>query len=263
MAKESSLVTPPKAHVKREEKSESDTGSDLSPTKIDLSDQEGATGSFTAYKANQDCTTFVSGCNVNDTPLFSVTARILKFSDMSFIELREFDNDAEPEPWYQVFGHNPKLILKPSPMDHLGEMKKNCSCDECEFYDVCDEYRFGPYCVAAVRRYFEENRFFVTLKDAYIVYASHYNRALDLDSFKRDNAERKGLRSTIITKPPLCMQEGSLKHSLYWIKWKIENGEEKPYYQEVRRRRKRAKIMQIAKDESKSKFRYYRYKDKK
>ena len=214
MAKESSLVTPPKAHVKREEKSESDTGSDLSPTKIDLSDQEGATGSFTAYKANQDCTTtnassegkkcfiianiakkkskeskekkmtllidsLVSGCNVNDTPLFLVAARILKFSDMSFIELREFDNDAEPEPWYQRFGHNPNLILKPSPMDHLGEMKKNCSCDECEFYDVCDEYRFGPYCVAAVRHYFEENRFFVTLKDAYIVYASHYNCALE------------------------------------------------------------------------------------
>ena len=25
---------------------------------------------------------------------------------------------------YQVFGHNPNLILKPSPMDHLGEIKR-------------------------------------------------------------------------------------------------------------------------------------------
>ena len=100
------------------------------------------------------------------------------------------------------------------------------------------------------------------MKDAYIVYVSRYNRALDYTSFNRDQ-ESKGLRSTVVNKPPHCMVEGGLKHSLYWIKWNVEYGLEKPYHQEIRIRRKRTKTMNKAKEEAKRPYRYYRHKDSK
>ena len=94
------------------------------------------------------------------------------------------------------------------------------------------------------------------------MYVSHYNRALDFLSFDRDN-ERKSMRETQVTKPPHCMKEGSLKHSLYWVKWRVENGPEKAFYQEVRIRKKRAKVMKMAKEASKSSYRYVRHEDSK
>ena len=145
-------------------------------------------------KVNSKLDSLVSKCTVNDTPLFSVTARNLRMNDLLFLELKEIEDDEE-EPLYQCFGCDPKLRLKKSCFDLEGDFKKNCSCGDCESTDICDEYRFGPYCVAAVKRYYEENKFFAMLKDVYIVYVSHYNHALDLHSFNRDN-ERAGMRET-------------------------------------------------------------------
>ena len=191
----------------------------------------------------------ISDCTVNDTPLCSVTARNLQTSDILFMELKEVEDDDE-EPKYQCFGYDPNITMKKCYKDEKGEFMKNCACDDCEFIDVCDEYLFGAYCVAAVKRYYNKNKFFVTLKDAYIVYVSHYTRTLELKSFNRDN-ERKGMRNTEVTKPPHCMQEGSLKHVLHWVKWKVENRPEKSYYQEMRPRKKCSKVMKVAKDSAK------------
>ena len=210
-------------------------------------------------KVNSKLDSLVSECVVNDTPLFSVTARNIRVSDLLFLELKEIE-DEEEEPLYQCFGYNPKLCVMKSCFDLEGDYKKNCACQGCEFTDVCDEYRFGSYCVTAVKRYYEENKFFATLKDAYIVYVSHYNRALDLHSFNKDN-ESAGMRDTQVTKPPHCMQEGSLKHSLHWVKWSVENGSEKAYYRELRIRKKRAKVMKMAKESTYNSYRFVRNKD--
>ena len=52
------------------------------------------------------------------------------------------------------------------------------------------------------------------------------------------------------------MKEGSLKHALFWIKWKMECGPEKEFYHEVYARKKRAKMIKMAKEETKFKYRY-------
>ena len=59
------------------------------------------------------------------------------------------------------------------------------------------------------------------------------------------------------------MKEGSLRHSLTWLRWQIENGEEKAYHQEVKIRKKGAKKMYEAREAAKSKYRYIRHKDTK
>lgn len=210
-------------------------------------------------KVNALLHSLITNCVVNDTPLCSVTARNLKTSDMLFMELKEVEDDEE-EPLYNTFGYNPKLQLKKSCNDLEGPYKKNCACDDCEYIDICDEFRFGSYCVAAVERYYKENKYSATEKDAYIVYTSHYNRALDFHSFN-PNCNRKGMRSTEVTRPPHCMQEGSLKHVLHWVKWNKECGPEKAFYQEIRIRKKRAKVMKKAKEMSKNSYRYVRHND--
>lgn len=162
----------------------SESGNEDSPNKFELEPDSGLNATVRSFRPQPNGTlVHVSDCNVNDTPLFSVTAHNVRSSDVFLLELKEFDNDNEPEPFYNYFGHDPELILKQSPFDPEGDYKKNCACGECEFEDIYDEYRFGPYCVQAVKRYYEENKFFVTMKDAYIVYVSHYNRALDYTSF--------------------------------------------------------------------------------
>ena len=198
---------------------------------------------------------------VNDTPMFSPTARVLKHSDVMFLELKEIELDEE-EPRYNCFGYGKMIQLTKNEDDSDDEYKKNCACNECEYEDICDEYRFGSYCVASVERYYRENKFFVTTKDAYVVFVSHYNRALDFDSFNRHN-ESAGIRSSDVTSPPLCMKQGSLRHALTWVRWQIENGEEKAYHQEIKIRKKRAKKMYEVGEAAKFKYRYVRNKDTK
>ena len=202
---------------------------------------------------------------VNDTPLCSVTSRHLKYSDYYLVELKDIELE-DDVPVYQLFGYGRNLKLSRLPEGTLevddDEQHARCDCNECEYADICDEYQYGPYCVAAVKRYYEENKFFATTKDAYIVFVSHYNRALDFKSFDRFN-ERKGVRPSDVTKPPLCMREGSLRHSLHWVKWQIENGSEKAYYQEMKIRKRRAKKMKEAEEAAKAQFRYHRHKDSK
>ena len=183
-------------------------------------------------------------------------AREIFDSDVILLHLRELETDEE-EPRYEMWGSDPNLKLQGRYVDEEGNEKVNCDCDDCQFEDVCDEYRLGPYCVAAVQRYFHENKYFATMKNAYVVYVSHYNRALDFHSFNW-HCERKGMRATGITKPPHCMRQGSLLFSLLWVQWKIENGPEKDFYDEMRKKTKRQKMEAEAKKEATKKYRYIR-----
>ena len=148
-------------------------------------------------KTKQLINSLCSDLVVNDTPLFSPTSRVLKHTDMMFLELKEIELDDE-EPLYQCFGYGKNLSLWKDKDDSDDEDKKNCACEECTYNDICDEYRFGSYCVAAVERYYKENKFFATTKDAYVVFVSHYNRVLDVDSFNRDKASA-GVRPSEVT----------------------------------------------------------------
>ena len=69
------------------------------------------------------------------------------------------------------------------------------------------------------------------------------------------------MRHAEITRPPLCMKNGSLKYALFWIKWQIENGPLKEHYTKERRKRKRQAMTKKAKLEANNKYRY-RYVEK-
>ena len=188
----------------------------------------------------------------------SYAAREIFDSDVILLHLRELETDEE-EPSYVMWGTDPNLKLNKHYVDEAGIEKANCDCDDCMFADVCDEYRFGSYCVAAVQRYYNENKYFATVKNAYVVFVSHYNRALDFKSFNLHN-EQKGMRPTGITKPPHCMMQGSLLFSLLWVQWKIENGPEKDFYDEMRRKKKRKKMEEEAAKEASKKYRYIKHR---
>ena len=100
---------------------------------------------------------------------------------------------------------------------------------------------YGPYCVAGVKRCFVENKFLLAERCAYQVFVAHYNRALDFHSFDPYHGSA-GMRQTEITKPTYCMQEGSLKFTLFWIRWQIEKGPKKDYYDEQRAKKKRIRM---------------------
>ena len=112
----------------------------------------------------------------------SYAAREIFDSDVILLHLRELETDEE-EPSYVMWGTDPKLKLNKYYVNEAGDKKANCDCDDCMFTDVCDESRFRSYCVAAVKRYYNENKYFATVKNAYVVFVSHYNRALDFNSF--------------------------------------------------------------------------------
>ena len=198
-------------------------------------------------------------CYVDDSVRHGYAAREIFESDVVMLYLKEVEDD-EDEPFYICFGSDKDLKLAKNPEEEDGEEKFNCACTSCRSQEACDEFIFGSYCVAAVKRYFDENKYHSKVKCAYQVYVAHYNRVLDYHSFD-ENYENRGMRHTEITRPPLCMKNGSLKYALFWIKWQIENGPLKEHYTEERRKRKRQAMTKKAKLEANNKYRY-RYFEK-
>ena len=121
----------------------------------------------------------IAYCSLKYDPLTQQVACELFDSDVMFLNLKEIEENG-PEPQYEVFGENEPLCYCLS--DITKEFKINNNCKDC-YHDCCDEYRFGEYCVAAVKRYWKENKYTATLKDAYVHFTAHYNRALDWHSW--------------------------------------------------------------------------------
>ena len=201
----------------------------------------------------------VAYSKVSDDPRRQHIASELLESDLLFLEIKEIeDNDTEPV--YEVFGEGEPLCRDHA--DISAEWKINNNCDSC-YADCCDEWRFGQYCVSAVKRYWNENSKNATIKDAYTTFAAHYNRVLDWHSY--GEGDTHALRPSKLTKPPHCMRKGSLLFSIQWIKWKIENDEsEIEFYNEMRKRRKldeldKQREQQQRKKEFKTRKSSYRY----
>ena len=169
---------------------------------------------------------------VSDDPRKQQIASELLGSDLLFLEIKEIEED-DVEPVYEIFGEGEPLCKDHA--DPFEGWKINNNCETC-YADCCDEWRFGQYCVSAVKRYWNENSHCATIKDAYIIFVAHYNRVLDWHSYGEGYNHK--LRPTRLTKPPYCMRKGSLLFSIQWIKWQIENGSEKELYDEIRKRRK-------------------------
>ena len=197
-------------------------------------------------------------CYVGDCPLRGHAAKEIFESHVVCMYLKEVEEN-EDEPFYTLFGNDPKRKLALNPMEEDGVYKFNCACHDCRGQEACDEYMFGSYCVAAVERYFVENKYHCKIKGAYQTFVAHYNRVLDYHSFD-SNRESEGMRHTEITRPPHCMTVGSLRHALFWIKWQLENGPLKEYYDEERRKRKRNRVLLEAKAEATTKYRYIEQK---
>ena len=168
---------------------------------------------------------FVNYHQCFDSPLTGFAAREVLESDVGLLHLKEVELDEE-EPRYEIFGKGKNLKLATSITDPDGDHKVNCDCNDCTEQDECDKFVYGPYCVAAIKRHFEENKYNSSLRCAYQVYVTHYKRVLDFHSYNTNN-NRKGMRQTEFTKPTYCMKEGSLKYALFWLQWQIENGPEK------------------------------------
>ena len=198
----------------------------------------------------------IAYCPVKDDPQQQQVACEIFDSDIMFLNLKEVEDD-DPEPKYEVFGEKEPLCYDLA--DITKEFTINNNCKDC-YHDCCDEYRFGEYCVVAVERYWKENKYTATLKEAYVHYIANYNRALDWHSYGEN--PRK-LRKTQITKAPYCMRKGSLKHAIGWIKWNIEHGPHKEWYNTQRETRKRDRIIReterITRNEFKQRKVTYRY----
>ena len=93
-------------------------------------------------------------------------------------------------------------------------------CEDCDI-DYCHEYLFGDYCIDATKRYYCDDRHTACLKQAYVVFESHYNRRLDVYSFNK----KKKIRKDTVRPIPRCMQDSALKHVLEWCKYHMERNE--------------------------------------
>ena len=183
---------------------------------------------------------------VRDDPLSQEVAKLVKESDVVFLNIKEAETE-DPEPRYFVFdGVKSKVGIGRE------EDTMNCDCEDC-FIDACWEYLWGPYCVAAVERYFEENYYIATEKDAYVVYVAHLNRRLDAHSYD-DSGAAERLRPTQISKPPHCMRVGSLTHCIKWIKWQRTAGPHASWYTAQRLRRQRNRQAAQAREQTENRI---------
>ena len=129
-----------------------------------------------------------------------------------------------------MFGDNVNISKSSRSVYNRTCLNKNCKdCD----VEACNEFCFGHYCIAAVKRYFDENALIATVKDGYVTFMVHYNRALDYHSF--DTNTHNKLRETEISRAPKCMKDGSLTFACQWLKWKIEKGIHKEWYDQQRK----------------------------
>ena len=178
---------------------------------------------------------------VRDNPLLQEVAKLVKQSDVIFLNVQEVEEDI-PEPRFFVWDGVDAI-------KGCGQEEETIHprCRDC-FADACCEFLWGLYCLAAVERYFHENYSIANEKDAYVVFTSHFNRQLDIHSYN-ESGNAEALRPTQITKPPLCMREGSLKHAIRWIKWQKAYGPHADWYNSQRRRRQRNRQTAEAKEQ--------------
>ena len=178
---------------------------------------------------------------VRDDPLSQEVAKLVKQSNVIFLNVQEVE-EGIPEPRFFVWDGVDAI-------KGCGQEEETIHprCRDC-FADACCEFLWGLYCLAAVERYFHENYFIANEKDAYVVFTSHFNRQLDIHSYN-ESGNAEALRPTQITKPPLCMREGSLKHAIRWIKWQKAYGPHAEWYNSQRRRRQRNRQTAEAKEQ--------------
>ena len=167
-----------------------------------------------------------------------------------FLRLNDIKDD-DLEHIYEMFGNNAKLANSSQNMCNKTCLNRNCK--DCDL-EACDEYRFGHYCVAAVKRYYDENEYITTIKDGYVTFMVHYNQALDWHSFATNTHYK--LRYTKISRAPKCMRDGSLKFACQWLKCKIENGPHKEWYNQQRKKKIQLKKEEVAKKQADKQFRY-------
>ena len=184
---------------------------------------------------------------ITDDPAHHAVNNEVKYSDVIFLNLKEFEEE-DPEPIFALFANCES---------YPGTGRDTCEdptehtcmrgCNEC-FLDACCEYLYGPYCFAAVKRYFFENTHIATLRDAYVYYVAHYNRQLDTQSY-RESGNGECLRPSTISKPTICMKEGSLKMALQWVQWQLNHGPHAEHYANERRKRDNQKAANIVKEQ--------------
>ena len=88
-------------------------------------------------------------------------------------------------------------------------------CLDCSLRS-CDEHRYGEYCIAAVKRYYEQNKINATLKGAYVIFEAYYNRIRDVYDFDLMKVMHEPV---VIYRTPKCMKMGSLRFALQWCKY--------------------------------------------
>ena len=182
---------------------------------------------------------------ITDNPLHQAVNYEVRESDIRFMHLAEVVQDSE-EPRYWVWKDIDSYKPKAASDEEAGDTCMR-GCEDC-FLDACCEYLYGPYLVAAVKRYYEENPHIATLRDAYVYYIGHFNRRLDIHSYHESgNAER--LRASEITKPTKCMKAGSLKYCMEWVNWQLHHGPHAAFYAAERSKRMLIKAQKKAKEE--------------
>ena len=184
-----------------------------------------------ALKVGTDITGLQYTTEVTDNPLHQTVANVLLESDMRFMNLQE---EVSEEPEFVLSASDAELIKPAS--GTVPDFTKNIQCRDCTS-EIYDEYLFSKYCVAAVRRYMSENQLNASLKNAYVTFIAHYNRALDVQSFEEN--EGNLLRESRITRAPLCMKEGNLLYAIHWMKWKMGTLPLKEFYDNESRKKKR------------------------
>ena len=178
---------------------------------------------------------------VQDDPLSQEVSKLVRESNVLFLNIKEMEGQ-ESEPRYFMF----ETV---EPIRGMGREDETIhpNCADC-FCDACYKYLWGPYCIAAVERYFEENKYIANKRDAYVVYVAHLNRRLNAHSYD-DSGNAEALRPTQISRPPICMREGSLSYCISWIKWQRTCGPHAEWYASQQRRRQRTRITSEAKEQ--------------
>ena len=178
---------------------------------------------------------------VNNNPLTLKVNKLVRESDVIFLNIKEIEED-ENKPRYFVFDGVEAI----KGIDREDETI-HPTCSE-HFCDACYEYLWGPYCVAAVERYFKENHYIANERVAYVIYVVHLNCRLDAHSYD-DSGAAERLRLTQITKPPKFTMEGSLCHCIKRIKWQQTCGPYANWYSSQRCRRERNRQTSRAKEQ--------------
>ena len=170
---------------------------------------------------------------ISDDPSHGFINYAIHESDVRFLNLEEVDEEHTDPPIYVVFGD----VESYKGIGHSGDMTDTCmhGCEEC-YLDACCEFLFGPYCYAAVKRYYREHSYTATIREAYVYFVAHFNRQLDLHSYK-ESGNSESLRDSDISKPTKCMKVGSLKYALMWVQWHRYHGPHAEHYRNDRCKR--------------------------